>query len=72
MALPFFGIGMKTDFSSPLATAEFSKFEWHIDCSTSTASSFRILNSSVGIPSPPLALFAVDAYNISSTVLLTK
>ena len=25
-ALPFFGIGMKTDFSSPMATAEFSKF----------------------------------------------
>ena len=26
MALPFFGIGMKTDLSSPVATAEFSKF----------------------------------------------
>ena len=26
MALPFFGIGMKTDLFSPLATAEFSKF----------------------------------------------
>ena len=26
MALPFFVIGMKTDFSSPVATAEFSKF----------------------------------------------
>jgi len=26
LALPFFGIGMKTDFSSPVATAEFSKF----------------------------------------------
>ena len=26
VALPFFGIGMKTDFSSPVATAEFSKF----------------------------------------------
>ena len=27
MALPFFGIGMKIDlFSSPVATAEFSKF----------------------------------------------
>ena len=32
---------------------------WHIECSTSTASSFRIWNSSTGIPSPPLALFAV-------------
>ena len=26
MALPFFGIGMKTDFYSPVATAKFSKF----------------------------------------------
>ena len=26
LALPFFGTGMKTDFSSPVATAEFSKF----------------------------------------------
>ena len=32
---------------------------WHIDCSTLTASSFRIWNSSIGIPSPPLALFVV-------------
>ena len=26
LALPFFGIGMQTDISSPVATAEFSKF----------------------------------------------
>ena len=26
LALPFFGIGMKTDFFSSMATAEFSKF----------------------------------------------
>ena len=32
---------------------------WHIECSTFTASSFRIWNSSSGIPSPPLALFVV-------------
>ena len=32
---------------------------WHIDCSTSTASSFRFWNSSTGIPSPPLALLVV-------------
>ena len=30
---------------------------WYIKCSTFTASSFRIWNSSTGIPSPPLALF---------------
>ena len=32
---------------------------WHIECSTFTGSSFRIWNSSTGIPSPPLALFVV-------------
>ena len=32
---------------------------WHIECSTFTASSFRIWNSSIGIPSPPLAVFIV-------------
>jgi len=32
---------------------------WHIECSTSTTSSFRIWNTSAGIPSPPLALFVV-------------
>ena len=32
---------------------------WHTECSTSTASSFRIWNSSAEIPSPPLALFVV-------------
>ena len=30
---------------------------WRIECSTFTASSFRIWNSSTGIPSPPLALW---------------
>ena len=32
---------------------------WHIECRTFTASSFRIWNSSTGIPSPPLALLVV-------------
>ena len=32
---------------------------WHIDCSTSTTSSFRIWNSSAAIPSPSLALLVV-------------
>ena len=32
---------------------------WHVECSTFTASSFRIWNSSTGIPSPPLTLFVV-------------
>ena len=32
---------------------------WHIECNTLTASSFRILNFSAGIPSPPLVLLVV-------------
>ena len=32
---------------------------WYIECSTLTTSSFRIWNSSAGIPSLPLALFVV-------------
>ena len=32
---------------------------WHLECSTLVASSFRIWNSSAGIPSLPLALFIV-------------
>ena len=32
---------------------------WHTECSTFTASSFRIWNSSTGIPSPSLALFVM-------------
>ena len=32
---------------------------WRIECSTFTVSSFRIWNSSTGIPSPPLAFFVV-------------
>ena len=48
----------KLTFSSPLATALF-QICWHIECSTFTASSFRIWNSSTGIPSPPLAFFIV-------------
>ena len=32
---------------------------WHIECSTLTASSFRIWNSSTGITPPPLVLFVV-------------
>ena len=47
----------KLTFSSPVATAQFFQICWHIECSTFTASSFRIWSSSIGIPSPPLALF---------------
>ena len=53
------GLEWKLTFSGPVATAEFFQICWHIECSTLTASSFRIWNSSTGIPSPPLALLVV-------------
>ena len=57
--MPFFGIGMKTDFFQSHGHHWVFQICWHIECSTYTASSFRIWNSSTGIPSPPLALFIV-------------
>ena len=59
LALPFFGIGMKTDLFQSCGHCWVFQFCWHIECNTSTASSFRIWNSSAGIPSLPLALFVV-------------
>ena len=48
----------KLTFSSPVATAEFPTFA-DTECSTLTASSFRIWNSLAEIPSPPPALYVV-------------
>ena len=59
LALPFFGIGMKADLFHSCGPGWVFQICWHIECSTFTASSFRIWNSSTGIPSPPLALFRV-------------
>ena len=62
LALPFFGIRMKTDLFQSCGYCWVFQICWHIGCSTFTASSFRIWNSSTGIPSPPLALFLVMNY----------
>ena len=59
LALPFFGIGMKTDLFQSCGHCWVFHICWHIECSTFTALSCRISNSSTGIPSPPLALFVV-------------
>ena len=59
LALPFFGIGMKTDLFQSRGHCWVFQIFWHIECSTFTASSFRIWNSSAGISSPPLDLFIV-------------
>ena len=59
LALPFFGVGMKTDLFQSCGHCWVVQICWHIECSTFTASFLRIWNSSTGIPSPPLALFIV-------------
>ena len=55
----FFGTGMKTDLFQSCGHCWVFQICRHIECSTFTASSFRIWNSSTGILSPPLALFVV-------------
>ena len=50
---------MKTDLFQSCGHCWAFQICWHIECSTFTASSFRIWNSLTGIPSPPLALFIV-------------
>ena len=42
LALPFFGIGMKTDLFQSCGHCRVFQICWHIECSTFTASSFRI------------------------------
>ena len=59
LTLLFFGIGMKTDLFQSCGHCWVFQICWHIECSTFTASSFRIWNSLTGIPSPPLVLFIV-------------
>ena len=50
---------MKSDLFQSCGHCWVFQICWHIECSTFTASSFRIWNSSTGIPSPSLALFLV-------------
>ena len=59
LALPFFGIGMKADLFQSCGHCWVFQICWHIVYNTLAAASFRIWNSSTGIPSPPLALFVV-------------
>ena len=58
---------MKTDLFQSCGHCWVFQICWHITCSTLTASSFRIWNSSTGIPSPPLALFTVMILNAHLT-----
>ena len=58
----FFGIALLWDWNENgpfpvLWHCRVFQICWHIECSTLTSPSFRIWNSSTGIPSPSLALF---------------
>ena len=60
----FFGIAFlwdwnEIDLSQSCGHCWVFQISWHNECSTLTASSLGIWNSSAGIPSPPLALFGV-------------
>ena len=60
----FFGIAFLWDWnenwpSQSCGHCWIFQISWHIKCSTFTPSSFRIWNSSTGIPLPPLSLFVV-------------
>ena len=50
---------MKTDLFQSCGHCWVFQICWHIECITLTALSFRIWNSSTGIPSPPLVVFIV-------------
>ena len=55
-SIPVFAIGMKTDLFQSYGRCWVFQICWRIECSTL---SFRIWNSSAGIPSPPLAMLLV-------------
>ena len=57
--MSFLGLEMKTDLFQSCDHCWVFQIFWYIECSTLTASSYRIWNSSTRIPSHPLALFIV-------------
>ena len=56
--IALFGTGIKIDVFHSCGHCWVFRICWHIECSNSMASSFRIWKSSTGIPSPLLALYA--------------
>ena len=59
LALSFLDTGKKTDLFQSCGHCWIFQICYYTECSTLKGSSFRIWNSSAGIPSPPLALFLV-------------
>ena len=60
LALPFFGIGMKTDLFQSCGHCWVFQICWHIEYSTFTAPSFRIWNTSTGL----LGIYTVIEYAV--------
>ena len=60
LVLPFLVIRMRIDLFQSSGHCWVFQIWCHVECSTLIASSFKILNSSAGIPSLPLALLAAD------------
>ena len=56
MALPFFGIGLKTDLSGPVATAEFSKFAGKLSAALSQHRLLEFEIAQLELLCPPLTL----------------
>ena len=67
LALPFFVIELKNHLFQSCGHCSVFQICWHVECSTLTASSFKILNSSPGIPSPPLTFFIIMLPKAHST-----
>ena len=59
LVLPFMEIGMRIDLFQSCDHYWVFQICWHIECNTLMTSSFRVLNSSTGIPLHPLALLTV-------------
>ena len=57
LALPFFGIEMRTNIFQSCGHCWVFQICWNIECSPLTALSFRIWNNSAGISSSSLAVF---------------
>ena len=58
LVLPLLGIGIRIGLFQSCCHCLVFQICWHIECNTLIASSFRILNSSLGIPPPPPASLA--------------
>ena len=72
LALPFFGIVMKTDHFQSCGHCWVFQICWHIESRAFTASSFRVWTRSTGISSPPLALFFVAHLTLHSRMSYSR